>query len=61
MAEFRVSANWMRACGKGDSSATYQIKETNYNLAGCKGFDAFVILDTPQGDWTVAVARGEFI
>jgi hypothetical protein len=66
---FKVSAAWMKACGKGDEAKVFEVKAQDHNLVGGRGFDSFVtVIETDcygvKGftmDWVLAVARGEFV
>lgn len=66
---FKVSAQWMKACGMGNEATVFPVKTVDTNMVGGKGFDAFVILDCTNSphvlisgmNWTVAAARGEFV
>ena len=62
---FEVSADWMKACGRGDQPRVFRVKALETNLVGGQGFDAFVTLEDQRGtrsyEWVCAVARGRFV
>lgn len=76
---FKVGAHHMQWSGidqivgrpRGTISRIFPVLEVQTNMAGGRGFDAFVTLDqsgdtimqqcSPGAEWVVAAARGEFV
>lgn len=59
---FEVSAAWMQACGLGNEPAVFPIVRTDENARGAPGFDAFHVLQKPNGfQWVVAACRGRVV
>ena len=58
---FEVSAEWMKACGRGNEARIFKVLETSTNLIGGQGFDGFVVVEDGNYTWTLAFARGKFV
>jgi hypothetical protein len=61
---FKVSAQWMKACGKGDQPKTFDIENIeDFSLVTPSTFFAQMVhvVDEKGNKWLVAVGRGEFV
>jgi hypothetical protein len=59
--QFKVSAEWLKACGKGDQERVFTVtKVREYPWAG-PGFRKMITVDDNGHPWVVAEARGHWM
>jgi hypothetical protein len=59
---FEVSAQWMKACGRGSEPKVFTIIDREFNMVGRKGMDCLLTLRDDDGsDWKVFVGRGKIV
>jgi len=57
---FKVSAAWMKACGKGDEAKSFTIARVQEFPWAGEGFRKLYVVEGKSGEfWTVAECRGE--
>jgi hypothetical protein len=57
---FTVSAEWMKACGKGEEAKSFPIVSEQEFIRSPKGFHIFYKLEVSPGyTWIVAACRGK--
>ena len=61
--KIRITESWARSTGRATDpeSRTFDVVDTDTNLVGRQGFDAFYLVRDGASSWTVASARVEQI